>query len=99
MEWREHQSPDPFETERVGHPRVVVNIESDNNTNMLMAAAAGAAADAAVDAAASVTGDEAASWLNQGRYWRIGFGRKGGLRVFRSVIFGWKKDWWIGGPL
>jgi hypothetical protein len=21
MEWREHQSPDPFETERVGHPK------------------------------------------------------------------------------
>ncbi len=39
------------------------------------------------------------TWLNSGQYWRIGFGRNGGVKVFRSVIFGWKKDWWTGGPL
>jgi hypothetical protein len=88
MEWREHQSPDPFETERVGHPKKpnqslwvdvlewyhpIVRVRQQDN---------------------------AKGWATrQGRYWRIGFGRKGGLRVFRSVIFGWKKDWWIGGPL
>lgn len=76
-------------------PRATPNIQSDNAANIAMASAAGAV----VDAAADVTGEGVANWLNQGRYWRIGFGRKGGQRVFRSVIFGWKKDWWLGGPL
>src|SRR5260370_31857129 len=44
-------------------PRAVGNIQSDNAANIAMATAAGAV----VDAAADVTGEGVANWLNQGR--------------------------------
>lgn len=41
-----------------------------------------------------------ANWLNTGRYWRLGWSRKGGRRVYRfySKLTG-KTDFFDGGPL
>ena len=74
-------------------PPEIRGLSEDTTTEFLIAGATAQAVSLVPS-----TG-EIGYWLNQGRYWRIGFGRKGGLRVFRSVVFGWKKDWWIGGPL
>ena len=40
------------------------------------------------------------TWMNTGRNWRVGWGRKGGNRVFRSYNrWSGKSGWYDGGPL
>ncbi len=74
-------------------PPEILGLSEDTTVDL------GIAGAAAKVASLGPSAEAAGYWLNQGRYWRIGWSRKGGLRVFRSVFFGWKHDWWTGGPL
>jgi RHS repeat-associated protein len=79
--------------------QATANIVSDNAANLAMASAAGAAIDGSVEGLAEAMSFRKGSWLNTGQYFRIGFGRFGGNRVFRVFVFGFKWDIWKGGPL
>jgi hypothetical protein len=87
-----------------GHPpQAIPNIESDNNTNMLMAAPFGAAVDAAAGPADSILFGRGyygrPGLLNDNRWLRLGWGWKEEIQrdVFRfsgRLIGGWHwPDW------